>query len=189
MTVDEIFSKLAANMIKGLMIHEQLANYYDFLGLKGYKRIHEYYYLDETCNYRKLCRYYINHFNKLIKEDEIENPDIIPTSWFDHIREDVDISTRKNAVKNGITAWVTWERETKKLYEKLYRELMALDEVSAALYISCFIEDVDYELKKAERCHIYRKATDYDITLIEQDQQAMHDKYKEKLKCVIEKLC
>ena len=35
MTVEEIYAELSAHMIKGIMMHEQLANYYDFLGLEG----------------------------------------------------------------------------------------------------------------------------------------------------------
>ena len=45
MTIKEIYAQIAEHMIKGMMIHEQLANYYDFLGLKGYKRCHEYHYM------------------------------------------------------------------------------------------------------------------------------------------------
>lgn len=189
MTVQGIFTTLSAHMVKGLMIHEQLANYYDFLGLKGYKRLHEYHYLEETCYYRKLCRYYINHFSKLIPHMNIDTPELIPLNWYDHEREDVDTSTRRNAVRTALDKWVDWEEETKKLYQDSYKELMELGEVAAAKFICCFIEGVDYELKKAQRCKLYRSATDYDMTLIEQDQQYMHDKYKSKMKDVGENLC
>lgn len=59
MTVEEIFSKISAHMIEGMMFHEQMCNYYDFLGLHGYKRCHEYHYLCETIEHRKLERFYI----------------------------------------------------------------------------------------------------------------------------------
>ena len=48
MTVEEIFSKISQRMIGGLMFHEQMSNYYDFLNLRGYKKCHEYHYLEET---------------------------------------------------------------------------------------------------------------------------------------------
>ena len=35
MTVEQIYSELAAHKIKGMMMHENLANYYDFLSLRG----------------------------------------------------------------------------------------------------------------------------------------------------------
>ena len=50
MTVEEIFGKIVQHQIKGLMIHEQLSNYYDFLGLSGYKRFHECHYYEENLN-------------------------------------------------------------------------------------------------------------------------------------------
>ena len=78
MTVEEIYSEISAHMIKGIMMHSQLADYYDFLGLGGYKRCHEYHYLEETMYHRKLNRYFINHHNKLIPEMEVEDPKVIP---------------------------------------------------------------------------------------------------------------
>ena len=63
MTVEEIFKKLLSHQIKGVMTHEQLANYYDFMSLHGYKRCHEYHAKREFNAMRKLQRYYINHFN------------------------------------------------------------------------------------------------------------------------------
>ena len=44
MTIEEIFGRISQHMIRGMMTHDQLASYYDFLGLRGYKRCHEYHY-------------------------------------------------------------------------------------------------------------------------------------------------
>jgi hypothetical protein len=163
-TVDEIYARIAQHQIKGIMLHEQFANYYDFLGLKGYKRCHEYHYLDETCAYRGLCRYFINHHNKLIPQLPVEDPKIIPDSWYRYTRQDVDTTTKKNAVKNGLIIWVDWEKDTKKLYEQMYKELIAIDEVASAMKIKQLICDVDCELKKAERYQLEKKLLT--ITLI-----------------------
>ena len=182
MTVEDIYSKLAAHMIQGLMAHEQLANYYDFLGLKGYKRCHEYHYLEETCNYRKLCRYFINHHNKLIPESEVDNPEIIPQSWYKYSRQDVDTTTLTNAVKNGVSTWVNWEKQTKQLYEEMYKELMDINEVASAMKIKEFICDVDKELKCAERKYLELKAVDYSLEYVISVQHDIHDKYKKKMK-------
>ena len=189
MTVEEIFKELSEHMIKGFMIHEKLANYYDFLSLKGYKRLHEYYYLEESCMYRKLCRYYINHYDKLIPESSFDDPEVIPVNWYRYSRHDVDVSSKRNAVKTGIAKWVDWEKETKKLYQNMYKELMDLGEVAAAQFIGEYVCAVDYELKKAERCQLNRVSTDYDIVSITQDQHDLHDKYKHKVKEVGEMLC
>lgn len=180
MTVEEIYSTLAQHMIKGIMMHEQLSNYYDFIGLEGYKRCHEYHYLEETCTYREICRYFINHHNKLIPYANVESPKVIPDSWYRYSRQDVDNSTKRTAVKNGMTMWVDWEKETKKLYEKMYKELMNIDEVASALKIKELICDVDCELKKAERYQLNKKAIDYNLSSIISEQEKTHKKYKKK---------
>ena len=180
MELSEIYSKIANHQVQGLMIHEELANYYDFLGLKGYKRCHEYHYLAETMNYRSLCRYVINHHSMLIPDTRVEVPDVIPESWYKYKREDVDATTKKNAVKAGLTMWVNWERKTKTLYESMYNEMLNIGEVADALYISQFVCDVDKELKKAERYWLNKEATDYDMTLIIDEQNKKHKKYQKK---------
>lgn len=186
MTVEEIYSELAAHKIKGMMLHENLANYYDFLGLKGYKRCHEYHFLEETCSFRKLNRYYINHHNKLISKKDIEPIKIIPDSWYRATRMDVDNGTKRNAIKSGLTMWHDWEKETKKLYEKMYKELMDIGEVASALYVKDCICDVDEELKSVERYMLNKMAIDFDLAVIIPEQHDWHQKYKCKTKSVSE---
>lgn len=189
MEVQEIFDTLSEHMIKGIMIHESLANYYDFLGLKGYKRCHEYHYLQETCEHRGLCRYYINHYSKLIHEPRFEAPDVIPESWYSHVREDVDTSTKKNAIKNGLTMWRDWERETKHLYERMYKELLDKGEISAANKVNELICGVDKELKKVERYFINKESINYDMPTIIAEQSHKHHKYEKKMKCLGVHIC
>jgi hypothetical protein len=189
MTIDEVFEKIASHMIKGMMTHEQLANYYDFLGLKGYKRCHEYHFLDETITYRSVCRYYINHNDKLIKDSHQDKVNIIPDSWFTHVRSDVDTSTKRSAVKNAFELWKSWEEETKELYEQMYNVLIENEEVADALKVKCLIEDVDHELKVVEREILDLKAVDYDIIYIIEKQHCMHEKYKKKMKKLHIEIC
>ncbi len=182
MTVDEIFGQIAQHMIQGTMVHEQLANYYDFLGLNGYKRMHEYHYFDESCAYRGLCRYYINHHNKLVPKAVFENPNIIPDSWYKHKRQDVDNATKSVAIKTGTQLWVDWEKETKKLYQDMYTELMNIGEAASALKVKELLCDADCELKKAERFALEKKGSDYNMADIISEQETIHDKYRKKLK-------
>lgn len=189
MEVKEIYSKIASHMIKGMMIHAQMADYYDFLGLQGYKRCHEYHYFKESCAYRGVSRYFINHHNMLIPEERIEDPNLIPESWYDHTRDDVDMSTKKSAVKSGLTKWVEWERETKKLYEQMYHELMELNEVASACKIKELICDVDCELKMAERYWLNKEATGYDMVQIIDEQKRKHKKYQKKMEKIGVYIC
>lgn len=182
MTVREIYTKIATQMLKGIMIHQDLANYYDFLGLKGYKRCHEYHFLCETLNYRSLNRYFINHHNMLISVDITQSAvsPVIPDSWYNHTRQDVDATTKRNAIKSGLDMWVTWERETKKLYEQMYKELLDIDEIASANKVCEFICDIDRELKKVERYQLNKESTGYDMSDIIHEQEKKHRKYKHK---------
>ena len=181
MELNEIYSRIVTHQIKGVMLHEQMANYYDFLGLEGYKRCHEYHMFKEMCTYRSTYRYFINHHNMLIPDERIENPEAIPASWFKYTRQDVDSATKKNAVKSGLNAWVDWERDTKALYEDMYGELMELGEVASALKIKQLVCDVDCELKKAERYQLNKEAIGYDMGAIIAEQKPKHHKYQKKM--------
>ena len=163
MTTEEIFSDLAAHQIKGLMAHSQLADYYRFLGLPSYADCHEKHYKSESCNWRKLSKYFINHFNKLVPVKPVDDPEIIPVGWYDATRQEVDTNTIRKSVQKGLETWVAWEKETKTMYESYYKNLMDNGDVAAAMFIKKFICEVDDELAEAQEWHLYKKATDYDI--------------------------
>lgn len=169
-------------MIKGLMIHDQLANYYNFLGLSGYKRCHEYHYLAESCEYSRFNAYVVEHHNKLIQQLSIDDPKVIPDSWYRHFRQDVDNNTKKNSVKNGLDIWIEWEKDTKRLYEKFYKQLMELDEIDGACYLKRLIKGATHELKKAEKYQLNMKSVDYGLSYIISTQKTLHCEYKKKLK-------
>ena len=181
MTVEEIFSKVSAHMVKGVMFHEQMSDYYDFLNLHGYKRGHEYHAKCEMRAMRKLHRYYINHFNKLIVEERVEDPKAIPDGWYKYTRQEVDANTKRNAVKDGIEKWVAWEKDTKDFYESMYIELLDLGEVAACKKMACLVKAVDKELKWAQRHHINLVTADYSISYIMGMQDTWHDWYKKRM--------
>ena len=165
-------------MIKGIMIHDQMCDFYDFLNLHGYKRAHEYHAKCEMKAMRKLHRFFINHYDRLIEEDQIDNPDVIPSAWYRYKRQDVEPNTKRNAVKTGIEKWVAWEQETKDLYERMYAEC---EEEVARQMIGCLLCDTAKELKYAKRKHLDLVAVDYSIAYIVGQQDHLHDLYRKKM--------
>lgn len=182
MTVDEIFTKFAAHMVEGMMIHDTLSKGYDFLGLYGFSKCHEYHYIEETKGYECLLHYYSTRYHKLLDIKNIPEPDIIPTNWYKYTTMAVDVATKRTAVKTMMEKWVEWERNTKTLYQEMYKELFELGEITAANKINCFICDVDEELKHAEKKLIKLETLGYDIGSIVGWQQSIYKKYKKKLK-------
>ena len=137
MTVSEIFEKLNSHLVEGVMLHDQLAEYYDFLNLHGYKRCHEYHAFCEFKTRRKVMRYYVNHYNRLPLAEKATNPKAIPENWYNYTRQEVDAGTKKRAVRDGFVKWVDWEKETKKLYEEAVCNLYEIGEIATAYRSQC----------------------------------------------------
>lgn len=152
--MEEIFARLKARMLEGMVFHDEMVRYYDFLNMSEYRDEHREHYDEETCNYRDLCGYYMHTCNKLLPNLPMNRPDVIPDSWYKYKRQDVDTNTKKIAIRNGVQKWVEWETETKDLYEDMCGELLNNGEIAAAHFVSRFVKDVDYELKEATDLHI-----------------------------------
>lgn len=182
MTIDDIFGKLAQHMIKGLMIHSQLDDYYAFLGLKGYAKCHEYHYYEESKAYKDMCNYYARHYNKIIQDRRVTTPEIIPENWYGHVSSDVSSETIQASTKKGFQVWIDWEQETKDLYENMYKELMNIGEVGAAAALCDMIKDVSDELAEAKARHLENTMAGYSISAIMGKQDHVYEKCKKKIK-------
>ena len=180
MEVQEIFQGLSERKIKGVMYHDYMVDYFNFLNLHGYKRMHEYHAKHEMKGFRKLHRYYIDHYNKLVPDIRFENEEYIPASWYNYERKDVDVSTKRNAVKEAFEKWESWEHETKKYFEQIYNELLDMNEVDSAREVCKMIKDVSCELKWVQRKKIELASADYSMEHILSEQQLYHDFYKKK---------
>lgn len=184
MTIENIFNKLANHMVEGIMYHDDMAKAYDFLGMYGFAKCHDYHHFMEEAHYRDLSHYYATHCFKLLQLGEIPQPKIIPETWYSYTTYDVDNGTKRTAVKDLIEKWVKWERDTKKLYEEMYIELTNLREIAAAIYIKKYICDVDEELKYAEKKLIHLETLNYDIAALAESQNSLYEEFNLKLKDV-----
>ena len=58
------YEKVITRILDGVMFHEQMMLYYNFLGLNGYSICHKYHYLSELNSYNSVLEYYIIPFRK-----------------------------------------------------------------------------------------------------------------------------
>ena len=180
-SAESIFSEINARMIAALMFHDQMADYFDFLGLKGYKRLHEYQYFAESLERKKLNQYYINHHNKLIPDTYTGQVSVIPENWQTANRISVGKSTKQKGIEDGFNQYHAWESETKSLYEHYSSRLREMGAVADAIMVEKLVEDVDNELKKLERIIVDLISSGYDMVYVTESQQGIHDKYKAKM--------
>lgn len=181
-TPEEIFSEINNRFIGAIMMHGQFADYFDFLGLRGYKRLHEYQHLAESIERRKVCRYFINHHNALLKEEFSGEVKIIPDAWHTAKRLSVGRSTKQKAVEDGFIEYHNWESETKAIYEKYAQKLREAGAIADAIFVEKLVEDVSEELKAVERMISDLISTGYDMVYITESQADIHEKYKKKAK-------
>ena len=177
MTTDEVFTDISAHMIVGVMIHKELADYYDFMSLANYEKIHSKQYISESKALRKLNKYYITRFYKLIPEPRVEIPSVIPKDIYKHKSDDLSPMDVRQSVKRTLELWVDWETQTKKLYEESYAELITNGDICSALYIGKLVEDVDEELVEARALLMKNQHTDFDIVKIIEDQESITPTY------------
>lgn len=172
-SVHEIFNSIAEHMQKGLSVHEQLANYYDFLGMDGFSEEHEHHYNEEAQNLRNLNRYYLNNYDKMLNPKKGEEPSIIPQNWYKHTRNEVDPTTKRSGVENGIKQWRDWESNTKHEYEKAYKQLMDMNETSAAFFVKDLIDNVAEELETVNKQSRKLKDEEFDLKYITELQDKL----------------
>ena len=180
-SVESIFSEINARMIAALMFHDQMSDYFDFLGMKGYKRLHEYQYFSESMERKKINQYYINHHNKLILNTYSGQVAVIPENWQTANRISVGKSTKQKGIEDGFNQYHDWEAETKSLYEHYSSRLREIGAVADAIMVEKLVEDVDNELKKLEKIVVDLISSGYDMVYITESQQRIHDKYKAKM--------
>lgn len=163
--MEEIFEALCTHLKEGVCYHEELEKAFCFLGLYELAEIQKEHYNDELKKYRDMVCYYITNHFKLLKI-ETEKKEVIPENWYKYTTQQVDNGTRQNAIKELITKWIEWEKDTKKLYEDLYLKLTNLREVAEAIKLEKLIKDVNKELGEAQRLLIKLETINYDLTVI-----------------------
>lgn len=180
-TAEEIFSEIKRRQIAALMFHEQMADYFDFLSLHGYKRLHEYQYFAESAEFRHISRYYINHHGKLLPEGFEGEINPIPAAWLTANRMAVGKSTKQKAVEDGFNMYREWESGAKAAYERYAARLRELGHEADAIFVGCLVKDVDHELKCLDRIILDLISAGYDMVYIVESQKEIHDKYKRKI--------
>ena len=119
---------------------------------------------------------------QFLKEIPVNNPNVIPESWYQYSRQDVNPATRASSIQLGMDKWIDWEKRTKVLYEQLYIEAININDIALSIKIKDLIKDVDKELAEACQKRLEMKAIEFNISDLLQDQRSVYKKYNKKLK-------
>lgn len=179
---EHAFKELLERQAVAVKMHMDMANMFEFLGLKGFKMMHEYQLVEEGACYRKSAKHFLTHYNKMINVDDAEYLDIIPRDWYRYTRFDVTPGVRKRAVIGLFEEWKDWESETKELYSHLATSLINNKHFVAGNYIGELAKETAEEIKKLEKLYLEMKTVEFDSVYVEGMQNKLYNTYKNKLK-------
>lgn len=189
-TADEIFETIVSHLTKGVMFHDKMIDLYGFLGLYGFKKMHEYQYYSESMNRRKAKCYVLEHMNLLIMDEpDEEGLNFIPQSWYTYTRHDITPEARKQYLYPSFQGYKQWEEETKELLSYCANELMYMGQMSDFNEIMSMVDDVEDELRKLEEVMLKMQSVDWDMQYVMDMQEEICTEYEQKLEeCFEEKI-
>lgn len=149
-TCYDIFKEINDRQITALMFHDQMADLFWFMHLRGFAEMHEHQFLCESKGHRMTKKHYLKEHNKLLPDGELKDPDVLPDDWLKYTREDVTNQVRAQHIEKALMMYKQWEKETKALYEHAVSELVAMGNICDAKFVYCLVADVSEELKNLE---------------------------------------
>lgn len=189
MSCEDIYKAIRDRQVSALMFHSQMADLFDFLGLMGFKRMHEYRYFSESAEGRGISRYYLNHHNKLLVGGHPQGPKVIPQEWGQYTRFDVTPQVRKQAVEKAFNEYQDWEMETKEMYSWYSKALADKGLIADSLKVGELVKDVDRELKTLNRLLLKLKAISFDAVGVMDMQEELHEHYRGKTRSLGVDIC
>lgn len=178
----DLYAEVVKRMNTALLFHSSLSDYFNFLGLHGFKRIHEYQYFCESIEKRKLQRKVLDVHNKIVPMVGHEKPEVIPVDWYKHTRMDIDDNVIAKYVRQAMKTYKEWEEESKCIYECIACIFLNRGELIDYEIMMCYAEDVQEELKKIYRLCEELNGVGYDTLYIMEIQKCIHNEYKCKMK-------
>ena len=143
----ECFKKIAAHMLKGLMYHRDMEDYFRFLGYEELANEQRMHYLDESNNFACLHKQYMQETGCFLDFEIPKYESVIPENWYNYKTTDVDNGTRQKSLKNIFEIWKNWEIETISLYEESIHHFRNTGNDHCAFILERYLKDTSAELK------------------------------------------
>jgi len=174
-------------VLENLMIHDEFANYFNFLNLQGYKRMHENEYLENVIKNRLINRYILT--KKLLPANVNNFPsfNIIPHDW--HTVDPLTISAdyTLKAVKDAFSVYLERMEYSKEHVEKIAIYFSQKGDLITYSFLNDMVKHYDKDIKYLTRymaCLNKAESIDY----IMEKQDSMHDEYRDDLPNLVKPL-
>lgn len=176
--VNENYTKLTGRLLEMAMFHEQAMNMYNFFGLNGFKRMHEYFYECNLKCFKKIKMHYVTRHNGIIVNSQIETPEVFPKEWANHKQSDLTNETAINLIKKIFEKAKTEEEQSKAFYSELSKEFLSAGATEDVETIEKLFTHLYQEMKCMDRLSLNMKKTEFNFDYILSVQLHLHEKYK-----------
>lgn len=153
---------------------------FDMLGLCGYKRLMELKYMKEVRMKKHFHRFCVNQLGFIVpKYDSDKKEDIISYQMHNLKRMDVDGRAIKDAVKSTMEEWLMMLKTDYEYYIEIWYKLIEEKQVDLACFVDKMVKHHECKIKYLTREMMKLKAVDYDIWMIMEMQEPLHDKIRD----------
>ena len=123
-----------------------------------------------------------NNRSNMSRMNNMSNNPIIPQNWYNYTRYEVDVGTKRTAVKEGFTKWINWEKETKEFLNDMLNKLDNSGFRTFTRKIEFLIDEVEKEIEHGEEKLLALENAGYDMSFILQQQDQLKEKYARKIR-------
>ena len=145
----DVFKDVIRNMVEGTMFHNQMIQYFEYLGLSGFAELQKIRFEDENDEMVKLQRYIVEVYGVVVGDINPDSRSYIPQEWSENLRESLENSQVWEYVKFGIETWKDWESKSRDLYGKRYFELSDLRDAGGSERIMEVVKETEREMRFA----------------------------------------
>lgn len=179
----DVFKDVIRNVIEGTMFHSQMIQYFDYLGLDGFAKLHKIRFERENAELVELFKYVVEVYGVAIGDVKPDSRNFIPEEWYEGLRESVRDEDRVNYIRFGVESWKDWESKSKSLYGQRYFELNDLRDAGGSEKIMDIVRGTEMELRFAYNLMCKLRNSGYDvgtITLLDNEVLGMYKKFYKK---------
>ena len=173
--------------LENLMIHDEMANFFNFLNLQGYKRWHENEHLENITKNRLINRFIISKGYLPLNVQNTEQFNIIPAEWHTHNMTEVSGKYTLEVTKQSFKDYLERMLFSKNATEEIAVHFSKHGDLATYKFLSDMVEHFDKDIKYLTRyVSCLNKAESVDYIMEKQDK--MHDEFRDELKDILEPL-
>lgn len=145
----DVFKDVIRNMVEGTMFHNQMIQYFEYLGLSGFAELQKIRFEDENNEMVKLQRYIVEVYGLVVGDINPDSRNYIPQEWSENLRENLENGQIWEYVKFGVETWKDWESNSRGLYGRAYFDLSDLRDAGGSERIMEVVRETEKEMRFA----------------------------------------